>query len=244
MLSPACPVCSSLKAVETSFSKYGAPDLDRPLPEAAARLIRVHLVGIEAAEKSHVRRCPVCASLFSYRLIYEYQVNGSEDEETLTRLSPDEAAAFRRREAIRLENDRREIDRLETEAGALGDYIDRGHPTAPEERDAFDRMQAGRRAAAEGRERLQAQVEAFRATCPEILRDWAEAHCRVCAAYLEAGFPPGPDASTMRFSAQSILEAWQALPRAGETFISTDTVFLPGYSDRLDAEMSPGEAAR
>ncbi|MDD8025428.1 MAG: hypothetical protein PHI34_02860 [Acidobacteriota bacterium] len=95
-----CTVCGTLRAVETSFSKYGSPALERPLPAAAARLQFIRIIDADAPEKSHVRRCPACASLFAYRLTYDYQANGSEDEETLARLSPDEAASFRRREAL------------------------------------------------------------------------------------------------------------------------------------------------
>ena len=39
-------------------------------------------------------RCPVCGIYYQYRCTYEYLVNGSEDEETLTRLTPSQARAF------------------------------------------------------------------------------------------------------------------------------------------------------
>ena len=190
-----CSICSQLRDIETSFYKYLAPDYDRPLPAATDRLQRVLFLDEEDAERRHVRRCPSCASLYTYQLTYEYLVNGSEDEETLTRLTPDETAAYYRQQARLLEILRREIDDLQGAAGSLGDYIDLGNPTPSEEKEAFDKMQAYRQSAEQSRQRLQAQVEAYRQSCPEILSAWAGAHCRVCRAILDAGFPPGADAA-------------------------------------------------
>jgi hypothetical protein len=36
----------------------------------------------------------LCGTYYLYRSDYEYLVNGSEDEEILTRLSPDQAAPY------------------------------------------------------------------------------------------------------------------------------------------------------
>ena len=232
-----CPICSQLKEVETSFHKYLAPDYDRPLPEAAARLQRVPFLDEEDAERRHVRRCPSCASLYTYLLSSEYMINGNEDEETLTRLTPDEAAAYHHQQAHRLEALRREIDNLQGAAGSLGDYIDLGNPTPSQEEEAFDQMQTYRKSAEQSRLRLQAQVETYRQSCPEILSAWAEAHCRVCRAILEAGFPPRADAQTSRYVARTTLEAWQALPQAGETFIGINTAWLPDYLERLETDL-------
>jgi len=236
-----CLVCGSLKDVETSFSKYGAPEYDRPLPPAASRLVIVPSFGQEDEEKSHVRRCPSCATLYGYRLTYEYHVNGSEDEETLSRMTEAEAAAFHRRRARRLEAARQEIDRLESEAGALGDFIDRGHPSPVEADRAFTRMQAARGEADRVRGILQAQVEVCRRICPEILSTWAGAHARICRdvlADLEAAPPrPGFDLATARYVARATLESWEVLPVAGETFISIHGAFLEGYLERLRVEL-------
>jgi hypothetical protein len=88
-----CPICSQLDDVETSYSKYGWPDDDRPLAPAAARLVRVD-DGTNDPEQHHTRRCPVCGIYYAYRFSYEYYVNGSEDEETLERLTPTQARRF------------------------------------------------------------------------------------------------------------------------------------------------------
>ncbi len=83
-----CEICSALDEVETSFSKYGWEDMDHPLPLAAARLEFFAALDAYDAERHHIKRCPVCGIFYEYRLTYDYYVNGSEDEEELTRLTP------------------------------------------------------------------------------------------------------------------------------------------------------------
>lgn len=87
----ACEICSALDEVETSFSKYGWDDMDRPLPPAAARLEFFKALDAYDAERHHIKRCPVCGIFYEYHLTYDYYVNGSEDEETLIRLTPAQA---------------------------------------------------------------------------------------------------------------------------------------------------------
>ncbi len=83
-----CEICSQLRDVETSFSKYGWPDMDRSLPPAAARLVPEGPTDSYESERHHFRRCPLCGTRYQYDLTYDYYVNGSEDEETLTRIFP------------------------------------------------------------------------------------------------------------------------------------------------------------
>ncbi len=237
-----CPICSQLKDVETSFYKYGWPEHDSPLPAAAASLVIVDVIG-EDRERFHLRRCPSCASLYTYQFSYDYYVNGSEDEEVLTRLAPAEALTYFRQHAQQLEALRQEIDNLQGAAGSLGDYLDRGCPSPAEAEASFEQMQAHRQAADLARQRLQAQVDAFRQTCPEILQVWAEAHSRVCQSLLAADSIPGAsplDEDVARYVAQSTLPAWQALPQAGEAFIAINTAYLSDYLERLQAELTIG----
>lgn len=86
-----CEICSALDEVETSFSKYGWDDRDRPLPPAAACLEFFTALDAYDAERHHLKRCPVCGIFYAYRLTCDYYVNGSEDEEELTRLTPAQA---------------------------------------------------------------------------------------------------------------------------------------------------------
>ena len=237
-----CPICSQLKDVETSFYKYGWPEHDSPLPTAANSLVVVDVIG-EDRERFHLRRCPICATLYTYQFSYDYYVNGSEDEEVLTRLAPAEAQTYFCQHAQQLEALRQEIDNLQGAAGSLGDYIDHGSPSPAEAEAAFNQMQAHRQAADLARQRLQAQVEAFRQTSPEILHLWAEAHCRVCHSILATDSIPGAtplDEDTARFVAQSTLKAWQVLPQAGESFIAINTAYLSDYLERLQAELTIG----
>ena len=89
-----CEICSQLSEVETSFYKYGWDDQTAALPSTAARLEPAEAVDTYDAERHHVKRCPTCGTYYSYDQSYEYLVNGSEDEEKLTRLTPDQARRF------------------------------------------------------------------------------------------------------------------------------------------------------
>lgn len=229
-----CPLCSQLREVETSFYKYAAPEYDHPLPAAAAQLQIIKDLSCDE-DRYHVRRCPYCATLYTYHFTYEYHMNGSEDEEILTRLTPDEATVYCRGQVQRLEAMRQEIDLLESAAGSLGDYLDRGHPSPAEAEEALSQMHAYRQDADQRRAHLQAQVDSFRQTYPEALKAWAEAHRRVCRGYLSAPDQPNDDFQTMRYVAQTTLEAWEKLPQEGETFISINTYWMNDYLDRLQA---------
>ncbi len=89
-----CEICSALQDVETSFSKWGWDELARPLPIAASRLAPVEDTTTYDKERHHVRRCPICGTFYQYDQSYEYLVNGSEDEEVLTRLTPSQVRRF------------------------------------------------------------------------------------------------------------------------------------------------------
>jgi len=89
-----CEICRHLSDVETSFSKYGWDEMTRSLPAEAWRLLPVEDTSSYDAERHHVRRCPICGTFYQYDQSYEYLVNGSEDEEVLTRLTPTQARRF------------------------------------------------------------------------------------------------------------------------------------------------------
>ena len=89
-----CEICSQLDEVETSFEKWGWEEQTRRLPPAAGRLIPVDALDSYDAERHHVERCPICGTFYRYDWTYEYLSNGSEDEETLTRLTPTEARQY------------------------------------------------------------------------------------------------------------------------------------------------------
>ncbi len=223
------------------MAKYLAPQHDQPLPEAAQRLIVLPAIDPAAdPEKTHVRRCPQCGTFYRYLQSHEYMINGTEDQEELTRLSPTQATAFCLEQAVGLERRRREIDDLQGAAGSLGDYIDRGRPGPAEEKEAYDSMESQRAEAGRLRARLQALVETMRRDCPEILVAWANAHARVCRALLLTLPDKSDDDKTARFVARETLSAWQKLPEAGETFIGVNTAWLEGYPELLEQHLLDG----
>ena len=234
-----CPICSQLKDTETSFAKYLAPQHDRPLPAAAAQADRVagHRPEGRRLKKRTCAAARNCGTFYRYLQLHEYMINGTEDEEELTRMSPSQATAFYLEQAVLLERRRREIDDLQGAAGSLGDYIDRGRPSPAEEKEAYDSMERHRLEADRLRAQLQALVETLRNDCPEILAAWADAHARVCRSLLNSLPDKSDDDKTARFVATETLAAWQKLPEAGETFIGINTAWLEGYLELLEKEM-------
>ena len=89
-----CDVCSSLSESEYGYSKYGWPDHDVDLPDAAGSLVMVKDLKPLSERKLQLWRCPGCGAWFLYRTDYEYLTNGTEDEQFLTRLSEEEAAEY------------------------------------------------------------------------------------------------------------------------------------------------------
>ena len=229
-----CPACGPLKDVECSYSKYGAPEYDRPLPAAAAGLIVMNIPAEPDPEKRHVRRCPVCGALYAYLSWHEYVINGTEDEEELTRMAPSDVEVCLRAKCLPLELLRREIENTEDSASSMGGYLDRGNPSSEEVREMMDAMQACGKQARELRAQLEQQVVALRKAWPELLAFWAAVHMRVGREFL-GSIPSGDeDRDTARHVAGRILQAWSALPVDGETFVAGDEVWLPGYSKRVD----------
>jgi hypothetical protein len=89
-----CQICANLQQEEYAFQKYGWPDGDTYLPSAAGQLIIVRDFQPYDSRKLQLRQCPICGAYYLYRTDYEYLVNGSEDEEYLTRLTDQEAAEY------------------------------------------------------------------------------------------------------------------------------------------------------
>lgn len=227
-----------MKDVETSYAKYLAPSYDRPLPTAAAKLVVLPDIDPKAdPEKQHVRRCPNCGTLYHYLQSHEYVINGSEDEEELTRLTSPQADAFYLEQAALLEALRMIIDDLQGAAGSLGDYIDRGRPDPAQAKEAFETMERQRREADQLRLRLTELVEERRRLCPEILTVWANAHAKVCRSLLASLPDKSEDDKTARYVAKETLQAWQKLPKGGEAFIAVQGNWLEGYMELLEQEL-------
>jgi hypothetical protein len=74
--------------------KYGWEENNTYLPAAAGKLTVVKDLKPNSSRKLQVQQCPECGTYYLYRSDYEYLVNGSEDEEYLTRLSIEEAGEY------------------------------------------------------------------------------------------------------------------------------------------------------
>lgn len=89
-----CSTCSTLAEEEYAYQKYGAEEGNTFLPSTADKLIIIRDFAPYSSRKLQLRQCPECATYYLYRSDYEYLVNGTEDEEFLTRLSADQAADY------------------------------------------------------------------------------------------------------------------------------------------------------
>lgn len=81
-----CEKCEALSPTATSFHKNGHDDEAVALPDIS----RLKVVGgrwpLKNTGEWRVAKCADCGAYFRYEFSYEFLVNGSEDEESLTRL--------------------------------------------------------------------------------------------------------------------------------------------------------------
>lgn len=90
----ACAICSQIKDIEVAGQKYGWPENDTSLPAPAASLVQIRQLVPFDSRTLDLWRCPQCGTYYLYKTDYEYQVNGTEDEQSLTRLTPEQAAFY------------------------------------------------------------------------------------------------------------------------------------------------------
>ena len=89
-----CKICSHLKEKETASQKFGWQENDTCLPPAVDELLVIYNENSHGSRLKQVRQCPLCKTSYLYTSDYEYLVNGSEEEQTLTRLAPTEAEKY------------------------------------------------------------------------------------------------------------------------------------------------------
>jgi hypothetical protein len=75
-----------LKEKEYAFQKYGRDD-NTFLPDEASKLQTISDLKQGSSRELKLKQCPECKTYYLYKTDYEYLVNGSEDEQSLTRLS-------------------------------------------------------------------------------------------------------------------------------------------------------------
>lgn len=91
-----CPTCGPIGKEAAAIWKESDPDwvgTHSSIPSSASRL--VHVAGDKDAPSGRgrgLRRCPDCGAWFLWVRSYEFLANGSEDEETLTRIDDETAA--------------------------------------------------------------------------------------------------------------------------------------------------------
>ena len=95
-MSGQCSTCGSIGSVERGFYKQGFAEDDHPLPPEVTSLAEV-ASNVSGGRGHTLYRCPRCGSYFDYELDYEFIVPGTEDFETLRRISLAEARALRSR---------------------------------------------------------------------------------------------------------------------------------------------------
>lgn len=87
-----CSICSQLRPYEQAIQHVHPEESDTDhLPEAFGRLAGVR----QLTRRSDLMRCPECGTYYLYETAYEFLIGfgGSYDEQVLTRLSDEEAAA-------------------------------------------------------------------------------------------------------------------------------------------------------
>lgn len=89
-----CSICRGLRDEEYAAQKWGWEENDTHLPAACNELELVRDLSGCSSRKLQLQQCPECRTYYLYRSDYEFLVNGSEDEEWLTRLTDEGAQAY------------------------------------------------------------------------------------------------------------------------------------------------------
>ena len=89
-----CTICSQLGEQEWATQKYGWEENDTHLPEASRKLVLIRDLKPNSARALQLWQCPECMTYYRYESDYEYLAGGSEDEQSLIRLSEEEADAL------------------------------------------------------------------------------------------------------------------------------------------------------
>lgn len=87
-----CRICSQLRDHESGCQTHGRPEEDTFLPKIRGELKHVRSIRPDDASSPELKRCPLCGTHYLYEDVYEYFATGSEDTQTLRRLSDEEAA--------------------------------------------------------------------------------------------------------------------------------------------------------
>mgnify|MGYP001000294935 CR=1 FL=1 len=87
-----CSICGDFKDREWAFQKYyGIYNTYLPMNIKHLLLIKDLKPGSSTSRLKNLQQCPECKTYYLYETDYEYFAGGTEDEQTLTRLTEAEA---------------------------------------------------------------------------------------------------------------------------------------------------------
>lgn len=89
-----CSICSQLNDHQTAMQKAGREPESTELPLAAGKLTVLGELKPGRTRSPELNQCSECGRFYLYQVGYEYLADGSEDTQTLTRLSDGEGEAM------------------------------------------------------------------------------------------------------------------------------------------------------
>jgi hypothetical protein len=89
-----CSICSQIKDYEYGLQTHGREEEDTFLPKAGSQLKIVKDLKSQGERQTYVGKCPECGTHYLFKSDYEYLATGSEEEQTLKRLTAEEAATY------------------------------------------------------------------------------------------------------------------------------------------------------
>lgn len=89
-----CSICSQIKDYEYGLQTHGREEEDTFLPKAGSQLKIAKYLKSQGERRIYVAICPQCGTHYLFKSDYEYLATGSEDEQSLKRLTAEEAATY------------------------------------------------------------------------------------------------------------------------------------------------------
>lgn len=89
-----CSICSQLKDHDVGRQTHGRPEEGTFLPDVARHLKNIRELKPGSDRYILLRQCPECETYYIHKVDYEYLATGSEDEQSLTRLTDEKAAQY------------------------------------------------------------------------------------------------------------------------------------------------------
>jgi hypothetical protein len=88
-----CTLCGALSNREVAYYKAGKLEKDSGIPPAAANLVVIQDTSTGSRLKQ-VKQCPQCKTYYRFWTDYEFLAGGTEDEEFLIRLRPEQVKDY------------------------------------------------------------------------------------------------------------------------------------------------------